>query len=332
MPVSINPETILRDLDGLWASLAQGDAAASGVLRACAMTLVVAAEDDADAQAVGETIAELMHEHPSRAIVLRRSQNENAALEARVFAQCWMPFGRRQQICCEEIEITTPAGLLSDIARVILGLIVPDLPVVLWCRGADWFDSEQFRLLFRLADKLILDSARFGGPRAALALLASLRHDGYRVGDLAWTRLTGWRELIAQIFDDGANRRQLAAISRIHITCGGEAAPAGMFYLGAWLQHTLPGAQLEFKSAPGPGAGVRQITLRGGALDVVLTMSDGATANGAAVDVLVGGAHRRAILPPGSDYFLMLEELSILGPDPVYEAVLPLSRQLAEAP
>ena len=42
-----------------------------GVLRACAMTLVVAAENAADAERVRQTVGVLMHNHPSRAVILR---------------------------------------------------------------------------------------------------------------------------------------------------------------------------------------------------------------------------------------------------------------------
>src|SRR5436190_23704683 len=113
MPTAIKPEKILKELAKLWVDLAkeETDKNSAGVLRACAMTLIVAVEEREDAQAVGETIAELMHEHPSRAIVLdvRKDgvgtdgvpQDGGGQLDARVFAQCWMPFGRRQQICCE---------------------------------------------------------------------------------------------------------------------------------------------------------------------------------------------------------------------------------------
>ena len=77
-------------------------------------------------------IASLMHEHPSRAIVLRI--RPGSELDARVFAQCWMPFGKRQQICCEQVEITSPEAALGDAASLITGIVVPDLPVVLYLR------------------------------------------------------------------------------------------------------------------------------------------------------------------------------------------------------
>ena len=96
MAITVKPERILKDLSKLWVDLAKQDP--NGVLRACAMTLVVVIEESRDAAEVGEAIAALMHEHPSRAIVLRVRGGEELDLEARVFAQCWMPFGRRQQI------------------------------------------------------------------------------------------------------------------------------------------------------------------------------------------------------------------------------------------
>ena len=110
---ALHPESILRDLDEQWVQLGHDDGASGqsgGVLRACAMTLIVVAGDDADADRARGTVALLMRDHPSRAIVLR-GRNPRA-FDARVFAECWRPFGRTQQICSEGIEILPgPGGL-----------------------------------------------------------------------------------------------------------------------------------------------------------------------------------------------------------------------------
>ena len=153
---NVKPERILKDLGKLWVELGQDDP--NGVLRACAMTLIVVVEEAHDAAAVGETLAALMHEHPSRAIVLRVRGGEEFDLEARVFAQCWMPFGQRQQICCEQIEIISSLGSLADVPAVVRGLIAPDLPVVLYCPSENLWFLRQFQALLPLVNKLILDS------------------------------------------------------------------------------------------------------------------------------------------------------------------------------
>src|SRR5687768_6090310 len=103
MPAEIEPDRILKDLRHLWRDLAKQEE--SDVLRACAMTLIVVSSAADDAQATGETVAALMHEHPSRLILVTVRTDRTTTLDGRVSAQCWRPFGSRQQICCEQIEI-----------------------------------------------------------------------------------------------------------------------------------------------------------------------------------------------------------------------------------
>jgi len=118
------PERIMKELARVWTSLAEEERHQGGptVLRACAMTLIVATDDeDEDSLAVSQGLTELMHTHPSRAIVVRL-RNAPGVLESRVFEQCWMPFGHNQQICCEQVEITATMNHLQDVAAVIAPL------------------------------------------------------------------------------------------------------------------------------------------------------------------------------------------------------------------
>ena len=65
LTAAVDPEKILKDLRELWVDL--GREQESGVLRACAMTLMVIAEDASDAENARRTLGVLMHDHPSRA-------------------------------------------------------------------------------------------------------------------------------------------------------------------------------------------------------------------------------------------------------------------------
>ena len=81
LPVDkIQPERILKELRRLWVDLGKQDE--QGILRACAMTFIALVEDDGDASPIGELIAALMHEHPSRAIVVRINDEPESALSA----------------------------------------------------------------------------------------------------------------------------------------------------------------------------------------------------------------------------------------------------------
>src|ERR1700736_1472655 len=131
-----HPEQILKGLSKLWTSLGQEEKQQGKptVLRACAMTLIIATDEADDSFSALQMITELMHEHPGRGIVISVSEKAEHNIEARVLAQCWKPFGKAQQICCEQIEITTQPDGWPNVAPTLVGLTGADLPVVLWCR------------------------------------------------------------------------------------------------------------------------------------------------------------------------------------------------------
>lgn len=319
MPAGVQPEKILKELAGLWAGMAKGDSKGnnSSVLRACAMTLVVAAESDEDAANASGTLAELMHAHPSRAVVLRPSA-EPGAMEARVFAQCWMPFGKRQQICCEQIEITASKDRLAEVPGAILGIMVPDLPVVLWARGKEWLSAPEFQLVLPLVQKLIIDSAKLGDPARAFSLMRSLQSETTYVGDLAWTRLTALRQAISHMLEDAALLPRLSAVEEIAVEYGDH--PISGTYLAAWLRNGLPRAKVTLKQRTADTSSIR---FSGPGLEISMEF-------GANLIVRIDGAEHKAVLPVPGECDLMREELSILESDPVFDSIFETAEQLAK--
>ncbi len=317
---TIRPDKILRELDELWVSLAKQEdgESSNGVLRACSMTLIVATEGNEDEAAVGETLATLMRDHPSRAIVLRLMPGDAPALKAQVLAQCWMPFGSRQQICCEQIEIVMSQSSLADVPPVLWSLVAPDLPVALWCRSSRLLSLEPFQPIIRLAQKVIIDSAGV----ADLAGQVQMIHNaggGQRVGDLAWTRLTRWRESIAQIFDNPEHLARLGDIDHVSISYEGEHVPMSVLYLTAWLRDCL-GRRVaaEFhRSGEAPRARVHSVALTGNNLELSITVSQDR-----AVELHAGFRDSHTVFPSLTDYDLLREELSLLGRDAIYDAVV----------
>jgi len=204
MPDAVTPDKILKQLSGLWESLGRegksGEGA--GVLRACTMTLAVLAESGDDPAALGETLAALMPEHPARTIEVRLLGESKAPLDARVYSQCWRPFAGRQQICAERIELTASDEVLKDLAPFAVALAAPDLPLVVWCRSARLVDRREFWELARMSHKIILDSGQLGEPLKAIGRVSQAVRDGFLIGDLAWARLTRWRETLAQVFEN----------------------------------------------------------------------------------------------------------------------------------
>ena len=312
MNTAIRPESILKDLQRQWEELAAQETdspKSAGVLRACAMTLIVACRTSGEALDARHIAGEIMRVHPSRAIIVY----PGAGFDARVFAECWKPFGSRQQICSEGIEITAGQGGFAEAATFLVPLRVPDLPVVLWCRGGAASESAGFHPLYPLADKIVFDTQNAPDADAALRGLRRLHAYGMRVADLHWTRLTGWREVLAHLFDGPLDVLQ---IRTVRVTYGGESVTTCARYCEAWIRSSLPLARIALEPEYGP-PGLYSVTFDTPEGDVTIQAAEDAT-----LSVKGLGLDYRTALPPATEAALMQEELSILGSDDVYERVL----------
>jgi glucose-6-phosphate dehydrogenase assembly protein OpcA len=298
------------------------------------MTLITVVEESDDPSDVWSIMAALMPEHPSRAIVIRFRQSTQRDLSSRVFSQCWMPFGQRRQICCEQIEISASDASLPDLSAVILPLSVADLPVVLWCRGARLFGLTEFPQLAKIANKVVLDSAAFPDPAATLGRLDERSCSGQLLADLAWTRLTRWRELVSQIFESRNYLARLPNVTQARVGFGGATPPPGAYYLAAWLLDCLEStgakALVNWEPAPNGMEGeLSGVELIGNGLAVSIRVTGDRERQCA--EVRVDSLVNRRVFPPDNDYTLLRQELSIPGRDPVFEKSLARAARLALA-
>jgi glucose-6-phosphate dehydrogenase assembly protein OpcA len=333
---TLAPERILHELADLWVSEGkEGHAEGTdGVLRACTMTLVVVGEASDDPTDLGETLAALMPEHPARTILIRLSGAGQAALADRVYAQCWMPFGQRRQICCEQVEITATDAALAEVPPVVLPLAVADLPVILWCRSARVFALREFDALAAMATKVVLDSAASpGDARATLARLHKTAGRGWLVGDLAWTRLTRWREMLSQLFENRENLAAVGNVSRVTVEYPGAAPTVSSLYMGAWTVDCLSaaGAAPRLTLAPGQWTGggdaplVLRVLLEGQGISMELARWQDRMVT------TVNGLAQCVNLPILTEYSLLREELAIVRRDPVFDRTLASALRVAYA-
>jgi glucose-6-phosphate dehydrogenase assembly protein OpcA len=325
MSTTVAPENILKELAALWTQEGkQGDA---GVLRACSMTLVAIAEADDDAAALGETIAALMPEHPARSILIRLLGERERALSQRVYQQCWKPFGQRQQICCEQIEITASDPALADLPSVILPLAVPDLPVILWCRSARLVRRPEFGEIARMATKVVIDSALDTGPIDAIRRMAdAVRSGGGIAGlvwaDLAWTRLTRWRETLARVFENRDTLARLSEVNRVQVRFG-QSFETAAWYLAAWAANALASVGQVVTPVVARQDESLRLELSGGTFRVELSRQEDRLVT------VVDEQSNCTNLPRPADYHMMREELGIVRRDAVFEATLASAARLA---
>jgi glucose-6-phosphate dehydrogenase assembly protein OpcA len=326
MSTTVAPEKILKELAELWVdSGKQGQAeGGAGVLRACSMTLLVLAESGEDTQDLGETIAALMPEHPARTILVRLSGAGDRSLAERVYSQCWMPFGQRRQICCEQVEITVSDAALADLQSVVLPLTVADLPLIVWCRVTRLLAMPEFRAIARMAQKVVFDSSAEPDPAALLQRARDAAGRGVMLGDLSWTMLTRWREMLSQVFENQQNTAQLARMSSVEVEWGGSRyVPA--LYLGAWIRDSLAeaGVNSRLQLSRAANDDFLRVRLSGDGIAVELARHNDRMV------VTLNGSSQCTNLPQPTDYLLMREELGIVRHDPVFEKTLASAAQLA---
>ena len=301
MPTA-SPDKIRKALDELWINLGQQTEQSDGVLRACSLSLIVVTAPDPE---LAPMLGELMHAHPARAIVVTLAPDAAQPLDAQVQAECWLPFGRKQQICCERIEVSAGLDAASQIPSLVRALAAPDLPVVIYQRGAHGVPASAWAEMVSQSDKVIIDSTSVASLQANVAAVRHLGVGGRHVADLAWTRLTRWRAMIAQFFDDPAQMARLQSIRHIHIEWEGASEPVSAFYLQAWLEHSLERrlSRTSARTGDSERPRVKSVRLSGEGMELAVTVDRDRTAH------LETDGHRRATVMPRLSECELLAEL-----------------------
>jgi glucose-6-phosphate dehydrogenase assembly protein OpcA len=244
VPVTVSSEIIESELTSLWKA-ASGAEAERAVIRACSCNLIIIAEDRAEAESLPAVLAELSRSHPSRALVAFRDDEEDAPMRAWISAQCSSAFAGGPQVCSEAIAVAARAEAIGDLPNTLVSLLVPDLPVFLYWRSFRPADQQLVERSAQVADLLIVDSHASKDDAANRErLLELLDHPpaSTAVRDLNWSRLTAWRDLVAQFFDAPAARHHLAEIAEVEV-CRAIAAPGSIptrtLLLTGWLATRL---------------------------------------------------------------------------------------------
>jgi glucose-6-phosphate dehydrogenase assembly protein OpcA len=176
------------------------------VSRACVFNLVICVEGDQQLADVTQIIASITWSYPCRAIVLVRKPDEPTAdITATVSAHCQLPTATGKKVCCEQITVYGSGESADGLWSMVLPLLVPDLPVMLWWPIEPTLDGPLFTRLVKTADRLIVDSRTFDRPAKTFARLADIsqaHHNDTAFSDLGWSRLTPWRSTLAQFFDN----------------------------------------------------------------------------------------------------------------------------------
>jgi glucose-6-phosphate dehydrogenase assembly protein OpcA len=219
------------------------------------MTLIiVVAEEDAET-AMGAA-RQASHEHPARVLGVILGDGRGAA---QVNAQVMIGQGWTG----ETALIRLKGEVVKHPESVVLPLLLPDSPVVAWW-PSDHPTDPASDPLGRLATRRITDTAFVSrGKVKAMREQCEMYSPGNT--DLAWTRITAWRALLAAALD-----QQPLKVKRVRVTAERISPSADL--LLAWLCDRLR-VPAERRNSKGPG--ITQVVMETTEGPITVTRSDG---------------------------------------------------------
>ncbi len=268
------------------------------------MTLVIVVDEDAAGDAM-HVARQASHEHPARVLgVILGSARGNPQINAQV--------GTGAGWTGETALIRLEGEVVKHADSVVLPLLLPDSPVAIWWPSDPPHDPAADPL-GSLAQRRITDAAAVTrGKSTAIHLQCTSYSPGNT--DLAWTRITPWRALLAAALDQQPLKVTGGSVTAERISPSAEL-------LVAWLSDRLK-VEIDRKNSNGPGITEVRLDTKEG--PIVISRRDGRMATFSSPDRPDRPvALKRRQLPE-----LLAEELRRLDEDDVYAATARTLRKL----
>lgn len=260
------------------------------------MTMVIVVDEDQATEAM-TAARHASHEHPARVLGVIIGDGRG---KARVHAQV----GIGDDWSGEVAMIWLSGEVVKHADSVVAPLLLPDSPVVVWWPtthpddpASDPIGSLATR---RITDAAAVSSGRVNAVRRLCATYAA------GTTDLAWTRLTPWRALLAAAFD-----QQPLKVKRASVTAEKVSPSADL--LAAWLADRL---KVKVGREISDGPGITDVVLTAKEGTVQITRRDGRLASFRSP----GNPDRPMALKRRDISELLAEELRRLDEDDVYAA------------
>jgi glucose-6-phosphate dehydrogenase assembly protein OpcA len=265
------------------------------------LTLVIITDDSAQVEHSIEAANEASKEHPCRVLVVARGLKRAAT---RLDAQIRVG----GDAGASEVLVLRLYGPLADHGdSVVIPLLLPDCPVVAWWPGVAPPIPAQDPF-GKLARRRITDAAAAPHPIKEL----ESRRISYADGDtdLAWSRITPWRALLAAALD-------LPPYEDVEtVTVTGAADNPSADLLAGWLRSRMHVPVRRRTSPPGGGISSAILERRCGPVELVRPHGKVGTLR------QPGQPERRVPLRRRPVRECLAEELRRLEPDEIYQAAL----------
>lgn len=175
----------------------------------------------------------------------------------------------------EEISLRCHSSQKEQIPFRLMPYFLPDLPIYLIWGQDPTTEYDILPTLLPVASRLIIDSeATDNLQRFTRQVQGQARGSNLDVIDLNWTRIKGWRDVIAEVFDTPSRVQQLSMAHKLVIKYNGRQDPffshneIQAIYLQGWLAAQLHWQLRTLKR----GAGNSQLNYHNGIQDMLVEL------------------------------------------------------------
>jgi glucose-6-phosphate dehydrogenase assembly protein OpcA len=273
------------------------------------MTLIIVT-DDGPAESAIRAANDASREHPCRVLaVVRGNKRGTSRLDAQIRVG--------GDAGASEVIVLRLYGPLADHGdSIVVPFLLPDAPVVAWWPGVPPTRPSEDPI-GSMAQRRITDAAATQRPLKTLEHSASNHVPGDT--DLAWSRITLWRGLLAAALDQPPYEPVRSAV-----VSGGLDSPSAEL-MAAWLVLTLRCPVTRNRTPAGSGLISVVLDRESGPVELVRPEGNVATLS------QPGQPDRRISLAPRQDNDCLAEELRRLDPDDIYAEVLTEGLKLLHA-
>ncbi|MGA4799535.1 glucose-6-phosphate dehydrogenase assembly protein OpcA [Streptomyces lavendulocolor] len=267
------------------------------------LTLVIVTDEENAYDAL-KAANEASREHPSRTLVVikRPSRSPRDRANARLDAEVRLGADASTG---ETVVLRLYGEVIDHAQSVVLPLLLPDAPVVVWWPVAAPADPANDPL-GALGQRRVTDSYASEHPVQELAARAAAYTPGDT--DLSWTRITPWRSMLAAALDQVTCEVTSAEVE-------GEGFNPSVELLAMWLADRL---KIPVKRATSSGPGLTAVRMETTCGPIVLHRPDASLAT-----LCIEGQPDRAVaLKRRETSELIAEELRRLDPDDTYASAL----------
>jgi glucose-6-phosphate dehydrogenase assembly protein OpcA len=206
--------------------------------RALNLVLIVDAEFSGE---VANRLRRVGRNHASRTVVCSVESGRTTIDARATVASEADPRPGEFSLMRETVIVSVGERHLPHLARIVDPLVVTDLPTVVWSphghpQAVDSLVAPEGGAR-PVAQCVLLDSADEPEARDALDRVCALAAR-VEVVDLAWLRVTPWRERVAAHYDPADHRPELRTLSKISVRHGLDSLVSGLLLIG-WLTDRL---------------------------------------------------------------------------------------------